>query len=216
MNRRSLPVAAALAAAAALLLSACGSDDEPAGNDKIAGAEQGDKSSPSPSGTPAGSADRPEIKLPADVKDSFEGWKTGDATKDAVLSDAANAKTAVNVAATSRDTDEPAMSFYNQGDALRDAAKWVQWFVDNKTTYTGTIRYYSPKIELFDSKSAGVVYCSDESKAYNKDPETGKIDKTPATKKSFILYNTRLEKNDAGVWQTTDIVSQRGHKTCVQ
>ncbi|MFC7513243.1 hypothetical protein ACFQV4_37080 [Streptomyces thermocarboxydus] len=83
-------------------------------------------------------------------------------------------------------------------------------------TYSGSVRYFAPEISVFDKESAGVSYCADESKAYNKDRKTNKVDKTPATDDSFVLYSTRLEKNDEGVWQTTKLESERGNKKCVQ
>ncbi|MFI1356777.1 hypothetical protein ACH4TV_24830 [Streptomyces sp. NPDC020898] len=69
---------------------------------------------------------------------------------------------------------------------------------------------------MFDAKSAGVSFCADESKAYNKDRKTGQVDKSPADNDSYVLYNTRLEKSEQGVWQTTSGTSVRGSKTCVQ
>ncbi|MGW3913688.1 hypothetical protein ACWEBX_19525 [Streptomyces sp. NPDC005070] len=217
MKRRALPVATAFAATTALLLTACGSgDDNPKANDKIAGADQGSTRSATPSASPSDNADRPDITLPGDVKDEFEGWKTGDATKDAVLADAGRAQTAMNDAIIKGTSDTPGLAFYYKGKALTSSAKWVQKWLDAGITYTGTTRYYSPKVEIFDSKSAGVSYCADETKAYNKDRKTKKVDRTPAENDAYVLYNTRLEKTAQGVWQTSDGASVRGSKTCVR
>jgi hypothetical protein len=216
VNRRSLPVAAALTATAALLLTACGSgDDDPKANDKIAGADQGNEESGTPSPTAKEeSAGRPTMPLPNDVKEQFDGWKTGDPTKDEVLADAARAQTAVTYSVTQGNADEPALGFYQDRDALIGSAQWVQEITNAGLTFTGTVRYYAPKIELFDKKSAGVVYCSDESKAFNKNRKTGEVDKTPATTRSYVLYSTRLDKNAQGIWQTTNLTSKRGDKSC--
>lgn len=100
MNRRTLPIATALTTAAFLLLTACGSDDEPGANDKIAGVDSGGPKSASPSALPENDVKRPDIQLPGDIKDSFEDWKSSDPTKDAVLTDAAEAMTATNYAIT--------------------------------------------------------------------------------------------------------------------
>ncbi|MFF2844790.1 hypothetical protein ACFVT5_00460 [Streptomyces sp. NPDC058001] len=214
MKRRTLPAAAALTATAALLLTACGGDETPKDQDKIAGAESSDaKKSPSPTATPD-TAGRPDIALPKDVKDVFEGWKTGDATKDAVLADAGRAQTATNYAIIKGNPEEPAMAFYRQGDALVSGQEWVQSFVKDNISYTGTVRYYSPNLQMFDKKAAGLVFCIDESKAYNKDLKTGKVEKTTPSNDSYVLYNTRLEKNDQGIWQTTKLISERGNKKC--
>ncbi|MFE2302344.1 hypothetical protein ACFXAW_29615 [Streptomyces sp. NPDC059445] len=217
MKRRTLPVATAFAATAALLLTACGDgDDSPKANDKIAGADQGSTRSTTPSASPSGNADRPDITLPSDVQDEFDGWKTGDSTKDAILADAGRAQTAMNDAIIKGTSDTPGLAFYYKGKALTSSVKWVQKWLDVEITYTGTTRYYSPKVEIFDSKSAGVSYCADETKAYNKDRKTKKIDRTPAGNDAYVLYNTRLEKTAEGVWQTSDGTSVRGSKTCVR
>ncbi|WP_328670786.1 hypothetical protein [Streptomyces sp. NBC_00328] len=217
MKRRSLPVAISFAATTALLLTACGGgDDGPKANDKIAGADRGSTGSASPSVSASDNADRPDITLPGDVKDEFEGWKTGDATKDAVLADAGRAQTATNDAVLKGTPDTPGLAFYYKGKALTSSAKWVQKWLDTGITYTGTTRYYRPKVEIFDSKSAGVSYCADETKAYNKDRKTKKVDRTPAGNDAYVLYNTRLEKTAQGVWQISDGTSVRGSKTCVR
>ncbi|MEV6088583.1 hypothetical protein AB0N39_00615 [Streptomyces cellulosae] len=212
-----MPIAVAFAATSALLLTGCGGDDggsKP--GDEIAGADT-DKSTASPSsGAPEVSAERPDMTLPEDVEERFEGWKTGDATKDAVLADAGRAQTAVTYAVTKGDPKSPALSFYQSGTALAGSQDWVKGIVEAGLTYSGSVRYFAPEISVFDKESAGVSYCADESKAYNKDRKTNKVDKTPATDDSFVLYSTRLEKNDEGVWQTTKLESERGNKKCVQ
>ncbi|GAA4074773.1 hypothetical protein [Streptomyces hundungensis] len=216
MNRRTLtPTAVALAATAALWLTACSSNnDKPQGTGKIAGAEEGSKR-PTSVSPPAGpDAKRPDTTLPKDVKDLFEGWQTGDATKDAVLADAARAQTATNYAIIKSNPDEPAMSFYRQQDALVSGQVWVKSFADAGMIYTGTLRYFSPEIKLFDQHSAGLSFCLDSSKAFNKNIKTGKLDTSPPTKDSYILYSTRLERNERGVWQTTKLQSEMGNKKC--
>ncbi|MGW6256999.1 MULTISPECIES: hypothetical protein [unclassified Streptomyces] len=213
VKRRSLPVAAAFAATAALLLTACGSgDDSSKGNDKIAGADQGEKSSPSPS--PTKDAGRPSITLPSDLSDKFVGWKTGDAAEDAVLADARERVDATNFAITEGNPELPALAFYYGGTALADARDWVASLTKDGYSITGVNRYYNAKVDVFDSASAGVVYCEDQSKAFAKDRKTNKIYKTGVDAKSYVLYTTRLEKNKQGVWQTTKLTSQRGHKSC--
>ncbi|KOV59958.1 hypothetical protein ADL00_25460 [Streptomyces sp. AS58] len=208
-----MPVAVALAASAALLLTACGGDDQSDANDKIAGADAGNGKS-SPSAT-ADSAERPGMTLPQDVKETFEGWKTGDPKKDAVLADAGRAQTAVTYSVTQGEPDSAALRFYQSGTALAGSQDWVKGIVDAQLTYHGSVRYYQADVSVFDEKSAGVAYCADESKAFNKNRQTNKVDKTPATDDSYVLYSTRLEKNDKGVWQTTKLESERGNETCI-
>ncbi|MFE7811173.1 hypothetical protein ACFU5P_04160 [Streptomyces sp. NPDC057433] len=150
------------------------------------------------------------------MEDLFESWETGDTTKDAILADAARAQTAMNHAIVNSKTDTAGLTFYYKGKALTSSVKWVEKWLDAGVTYIGTTRYFNPKVEVFDDKSAGASFCADETKAHNKDLKTGKVDKAPATDDSYVLYNTRLEKNEVGVWQTVDGTSARGSKTCTQ
>ncbi|MEV6197445.1 hypothetical protein AB0M19_34195 [Streptomyces sp. NPDC051920] len=220
MKRRTLPVATAFAATTALLLTACGGGSgSPKASDEIAGTDTGAARSPSsasPGPSTSAGVKRPDITLPRDVKDDFENWKTGDATKDAVLADAGRAQTATNYAIVKSDPDEPALAFYRQGDALVGGAQWVKSFVDAGITYTGTVRYFRPTVTLYGTTSAGVTFCTDESKAFNKDVKTKKVDRTPATKNSYVYYNTHLKRADNGVWQTTQLVSERGNSKCAR
>ncbi|MFD4761418.1 hypothetical protein ACFWOJ_21825 [Streptomyces sp. NPDC058439] len=214
MNRRSLPIATALTATAALLLTACGSGGgKTEANDKIAGVEQ----SASPSASPSPSADtagRPKITLPADFKNTFEGWTTGDTTKDALLSDISNAINSVDATIASNEAESPAIPFYHQRDALISTTEWIQKFKNKDLTITGATRYHSPKIQMFGDAAAGVTYCADESKAFSKERKTGTVKRTPATNNSYVTYSIRVDKNQQDVWQTTQITSKRGDKTC--
>jgi hypothetical protein len=214
VKRRTLPAAAALAAAGALLLTACGGGDgKSSDNNKIAGADTGDtKTTASPS--VSSTADRPKITLPSDLTDTFENWKTGDATKDAVLADVAQRIDTTNFAITQGDPSLPALSFYYNGGALADAKDWVESIAKDGYSITGTNRYYNAKVDVFDSASAGVVYCEDQSKAFAKDRKSGKVHKTEVNADSYVVYTTRVEKTKQGVWQTTKLTSDRGNKSC--
>ncbi|MFR0358982.1 hypothetical protein [Streptomyces sediminimaris] len=215
MKRRTLPAAAALVATATLLLTACGSgDDKSSNNDKIAGADTDSHTSTSPSASAAGNAGRPHIKLPPDVTDKYENWKTGDATQDAVLGDTARRIDATNDAILRGDAGARGLSFYYRDKAFSDAVAWVQAYVKADLSFTGTTRYYAPKVTLSGSSTASVVYCADESNGFNKNRKTNKVDRTPSKNSPYVLYNTRLEKNKQGVWQTSNLISKRGAKTC--
>ncbi|MDN0195463.1 hypothetical protein [Streptomyces sp. S.PNR 29] len=221
MNRRpTLLAALTLTAAAALTLSACGSDDssKDKDNDKIAGADTGSKApaSAGPSGSASSAAGRPEIKLPSDLTMTFEGAKTGDPVKDAVLADSADRMRAVNAAIAGTDPKEEALNFYNSGRALEAAVTWVEKFKKANLGITGTIQYYNRTVTLDGDKAASVVFCADESKGYAKDLKTNKAKVTSPSDEDFILYNTKLEKNSDGVWQTTRIVSTAGAKQCLK
>jgi hypothetical protein len=211
VNRRAVP-AAALLAAAGLLLTACGSDDGGKGDDKIKGAGGG---SPSKSASPTASqVRRPKITLPSDYKDTFTPVRTGDAVKDAVLSDNAERIRAVDAAIAGTDPKHRGIAFYNSGRALLVSQDWVGQFEKGKLGITGVTRYYQRKVTMLSAAKAALVYCGDEGKGYAKDLKTGKAKVTPVTRNSYVLYNTRLEKSADGVWKTTAIISKRGAAQC--
>lgn len=218
MNRRpTLLAAITLTAAAALTLSACGGGDSDSSkdNDKIAGADTGDSStSASPSSSAADSAERPTIKLPSDVTYDFEWKKTGDVDKDAVLNDAEQRIKAVDMAIANQDTLDKAYIFYSEGTAAAGSQQYIKGFVDHKARTTGVTRYYDANVTINDDGTAALVYCEDQSKAYNKDLKTGKTDVTPVTENSYVIYASVLRKNKSGVWVTERMQSQRGSSKC--
>lgn len=121
-----------------------------------------------------------------------------------------------NAAIAGTDPKAEALNFYNTGKALEAAATWVEKFKKAHLGITGTIRYYDRTATLNGDKAASVVFCADESKGYAKDLKTNKPKVTAPSNDDFILYNTRLEKNSEGVWQTTRIVSTAGAKQCLK
>ncbi|BCL30243.1 hypothetical protein GCM10017557_51020 [Streptomyces aurantiacus] len=219
VNRRpTLLAAATLTAAAALSLSACGGDDSSADkgkdNDKIAGADTGAEKSASPSASAEAAAGRPKIELPADLHYSFEWKRTGDADRKAVLSDGEQFIKATDQAIANQDALDPAYRFYSEGELAASTEKYVQRFVDHGARTTGTYRFYNESVTVRGDGSATLTYCEDQGKAYNKYVKTGKVDKTPVTKKSYVFYNTVLKKNGAGVWVTQDMLSERASSKC--
>ncbi|MFA3875105.1 hypothetical protein ABS735_15625 [Streptomyces sp. MMCC 100] len=220
MNRRrpTLLAALTLTAAAALTLSACGSDDDGAAkdSDKIAGADTGNETSaaPSPSPSPTGAEDRPKITFPSDAKNVFEYEKTGNTAKDAALADSTLSVNSVDEAIFEGNTDTKALGYYNAESALSDSITYALGYINKKHTWVGETRYFDYKVSLSGDHEAYVTYCSDESKSFIKDKKTGKVEDTPTTADSYVLYNAKLAKNAEGVWQTTDIASNRGSKEC--
>ncbi|MFI9149984.1 hypothetical protein [Streptomyces sp. NPDC053367] len=215
MNRRPILPMAALAAVAALSLSACSSgDDSSEANDKIAGADTAPTASPSPTAAVPTDTDRPDITLPSDLKLVFEEAQTGDPVKDAVLADSAERMRAVDAAITGTDPKGEAIGYYNTGKSLEAALSWVEQFKDAGATITGEVRYFDREVTLKGEDSATLTFCADESKGFSKDKKTGEIARTPVTKNSYVLYNTSLDRNADGVWQTSQIVSVRGAAQC--
>ncbi|MBT2399771.1 hypothetical protein J7E89_28370 [Streptomyces sp. ISL-100] len=197
------------------MLTACGSGDEkPKANNTIAGVDQSEKESPTPSATPSGTSDRPKIELPPDDKLVFIPEKTGNAVKDAILADNAERMRATDAAIAGTDPKYVALNFYNSGRALEAASNWVEEFKAAGLTITGTVRYSDRRVTLNKDGTASLTYCADESKGFNKNLKTGKIDVIPPNKDSYVSYSTKLEKNSDGVWQTTRIISKRGAAQC--
>ncbi|MFD0210530.1 hypothetical protein ACFVH9_15680 [Streptomyces hirsutus] len=223
MNRRpTLLAALALTATAALTLSACGggsgSDEGSAkdkDSDKIAGADTGSEKSTPPSESSASAAEgRPKIDFPSDAKNVFEYEKTGDPAKDAVLADSTLSVNSVDEAIFVGSTDTEALGFYNTEKALSGSITYVLGYIKKDDTWVGETRYFDYKVTLSGVNGAYVTYCSDESKSFIKNKKTEKVKDTPTTADSYVLYNTKLEKRADGVWQTTDVASNRGSKEC--
>lgn len=216
MNRRSLPAAAALATAAALLLTACGGgdDNKSKDSDKIAGADQGASKSASPSASASTAPGRPKIELPADLSYTFDWPKTGNKEKDAVLSDGEQFIKATDLAVAHQDPLDNAYRFYSEGEMSVSTQKYVQSYVDDKSRTTGKYRFYNAAVLLNTDGTAALTYCEDQGKAFDMHIKTKKIDKTPVTKQSYLLYNTALRKNKLGVWVTTKMITLRGNSKC--
>ncbi|CAM5598931.1 hypothetical protein SALBM217S_07703 [Streptomyces griseoloalbus] len=155
------------------------------------------------------------MTLPQDVEERFEGWKTGDATKDAVLADAGSAQTAVTYAVTKGDPESPALRFYQSGSALAGSQDWVKGIVDAGLTYSGSVRYFAPEIRVFDKQSASVSYCADESKAYNKNRKTNKVDHPRDRRLIRALQHAPGEERPGGLADDEARVGT-GEQKCVQ
>jgi hypothetical protein len=216
VNRCPRLFATAVAGAAAvLLLTACGGGDgKPDGDAEAAGADAGGRASVSPSVSASTSVERPKIELPSDLTYTFDWPKTGDEDKDAVLADSEQSIKAVGLAIADQDALDPAYRFYYDGEAAAGAEKFIEAYVKAEARTTGSYRYYDAVVDVKESGSASLVYCEDQGKAYDMYLKPKKIDKTTVTNNSYVLYNTRLHKNDIGVWVVEKLLSQRGSTKC--
>ncbi|MFD3313096.1 hypothetical protein [Streptomyces sp. NPDC058694] len=216
MNRPARLVMAALTASSALLLTACGSgggDDST--SDKIAGADTGGAKSASPSPSVSSDGiDRPEIKLPSDMKMVFENRDTGDPAKDAILADNERTVGTVWQAMTSGDVKSSGMAFYYTDTALTGVYKYASDNVAKNVSWTGTLRYFDRQVTVFGKASAAVTYCVDESKADLKGRKTNKAKGTRTTSNSYVYYNAAVKKDKAGVWQVWQLNEDRGSQKC--
>ncbi|MGW7545418.1 hypothetical protein ACWGKQ_30555 [Streptomyces sp. NPDC054770] len=218
MTRRSrLLTTATAGVTAALLLAGCGGGGGGGSksNDKIAGADTGSSASASPSASAsAATGGRPKITLPSDLTYTFEWAKTGNEKKDAVLGDTEQFIKAVDMAIAKQAPLDKAYRFYSEGLAAAGSQKFIQGFVDYKDRVTGAKRYFDAKVQINDDGTAGLVYCEDQTKAYNKSLKTGKTEVTKASKGDYVLYSSLLQLNKQGVWITEKLTSQRGSSVC--
>jgi hypothetical protein len=207
-----------LTASAALLLTACGSGGgDSATSDKINGADTGKSSSPSPTDAASSEKNAPDFALPSDIKVTVERQSTGDATKDAILRDVAYS-TQANIEAFALGKGQSAnMNRYFAGSALTYWAQQVADFKKDGLTVTGAYRYYNFEVtDVADGKTAAARYCEDQSKAFNKEIKTQKVERTKATEKSFVLYTLQAQKDSAGDWQVTQQSWKKGDASCVR
>ncbi|MGH4032461.1 hypothetical protein ACQB60_26375 [Actinomycetota bacterium Odt1-20B] len=214
MNRRTLPVAAALAATAALLLTACGSGDDGKSkdNDKIAGAGQGSEK-PKKSGEPAGgseedASDGVDLSLPKDMKLVFDWDKPKDKNEAAAMGDAANYLRAVYRGVDKRTTKDAALTAYATDDGLRYANVQINDRVKGGWTSTGTLRHYQATTRsTANGNSVEVAFCADATKFYSKEVKTGKVLKTKPSISDFDYYKIVMVKfpTGKGLWQASKV-----------
>ncbi|NJQ04123.1 hypothetical protein [Streptomyces lonarensis] len=223
--KRHLALSVVVAAMAGLLLSSCSAEErEPAG-------DAADMSSPSPSPSPSeegepgtlegdgedasGPADgdvaRPEIDVPDDLEKVFEPVDTDDPDQLAVLADQEQYIWAVDEAITSGSVDRPALAFYSDGEGYLTALDYISSFHDDGYTVSGTVRYYDRRVTLRGDGAATSSYCVDWRNSSMVDLESG--ERFPEGERQG-LYTSRLERNEAEVWQTVDYSLEDGAGKC--
>ncbi|CAM5530983.1 Lipoprotein OS=Streptomyces rochei OX=1928 GN=G3I25_30385 PE=4 SV=1 [Streptomyces rochei] len=213
MQRRSLPVTAALATAAALLLTACGSGDEKSSdNDKIAGADQGTETpskSPEPSGAPAETKpDGVDVSLPKDMNLVFDWEKPKDENEAAAMEDAANFFRAIYRGVDKRTTEDAAIAAYATGEGLNYARTQVDAWIEGGWTATGTLRHYDVATRSTENgKAVEVAFCADSGKFYGKEIKTEKVLKTQPSIEDFDHYKIIMVKYSTGenLWQASKV-----------
>ncbi|MBV9023976.1 MAG: hypothetical protein JO362_09315 [Streptomycetaceae bacterium] len=211
MRASAALIATALTAAAALLLTACGSGNDSPG--VIKGVQTA--APPSPSSSIADAAHRPKITLPADVHDIIEDTSTGDPVKDAIWHDTAQRVMALDEAIAEGNPRLPVLLYYSTWRTQASAYHSVERYVSQDHSITGTVRYYAPDITV-NNDTASLTYCSDESKGFDKVRKTGKVLTTPVDINSYVLHIAVLQRNPAGVWQTTYADTKVGASQCEQ
>ncbi|MBT3164347.1 hypothetical protein HTV80_14660 [Streptomyces sp. Vc74B-19] len=213
MNRR-YAFLTTLAVSTALTLTGCGgegADGQAKGGDNPSDSKS---TTPTPTRTESDTSGRPTITFPSDAKNVFEYEKTGNAAKDAALRDSTLSVNSVDEAIFKGSTDTEALGYYHADRALSSSIDFVLRYIKANDTWVGETRYFDYEVELSGDSKAYVTYCSDESKSFLKNRKTGKVDNNPSTAESYVLYRTALARNAEGVWQTTDVTSDRGSQKC--
>ncbi|MFF3639603.1 hypothetical protein [Streptomyces sp. NPDC002564] len=212
MRTRRTSSSAMVVAAAALLLSGCAGQGAGT-SDQIAGAGPEKAVAPSAS-APSDLIERPAIELPRDMRNTFEDRETGSTVKDAVLADSARRIGTIDQAISSGDVKRSGMAFYSADEALGAAYRYARAFLDRGDTWTGTVRYFDRKVTYLKGRTATLTYCVDESEAFAKDRGSGKVARNAASARSFVAYETDLERTGEGVWRTTSVKAERGAAAC--
>ncbi|WP_306335016.1 hypothetical protein [Streptomyces sp. KL118A] len=221
MNRRTMPVTAALAAIAALLLTACGGGSDGDSKDKIAGADDGSakpKKSANPSGAPA--EDKPDgvdVSLPKSMNLVFDWDTPKDKAEAAAMSDAANYVRAIYRGVDKRTSKDAAVSAYATGGGLRYAKVQINEWIKGGWTADGTLRHYRATTRSApNGKSVEVAFCADASKFYGKEIKTGKILKTKNSIKDFDHFKIVMVKfpTGDGLWQANKVFVETEAEKC--
>ncbi|MEV8594970.1 hypothetical protein [Streptomyces sp. NPDC052012] len=211
MARRTLTTTtAALTTTATLLLTACGGGSD--SSDDIKGADTGRSPSAStPASTPP-SVKRPTITLPSSFKLTFENWTSSDPEEQAVLNDAKEEVRAGYAAIIANEPDGgDALAFYDTKNGLAQSREWIKSYTGKNVTVIGELPVFDPKVTVVGGgKTASLNYCTDESKAYTKNRETGKEVGNPPGKAPEVAYMVTLRRSAQGVWQTDSVTAQRG------
>ena len=209
--------AAFLLAAVTFSASGCSSDsDGGSSSDKIAGAGERESGAPTPSASLSAEQNAPSFDFPSGIKVSVENRPTGDATKDTILRDTAYAAQARVEAFAKSESRTANMNRYFAANALSFWGGRVEAFKKDGLTVTGDYRYYDFEVTDVADGQAAVRYCEDQSKAYNKEIKTNKVQRTQPSDKSFLLYTAQVARGSAGDWQVTQQGWEKGDPACVQ
>ncbi|WP_244967153.1 hypothetical protein [Streptomyces cacaoi] len=205
----------AVAAVTALLVSACGGGDggEEKGSGKgggIEGAKDGSSRSPGRDGgsdeAASGDFRTSDIELPKDLKLVFDWEKPGDPEKAAALDGAADYMRALMHGTVQQDAKDPEIVKHTV--PLQSAREYgfstVGRDVEDKYSVTGEERYYREKVgDLVDGKLRQVTFCSNQSKLFSKELDTGKVRRTKPSDEDYLRFTLVMQKpgKSGGVWK---------------
>ncbi|MGI3223995.1 hypothetical protein ACRJ4B_08630 [Streptomyces sp. GTA36] len=199
-------------------MTGCSSDSSSGSDkDKIAGADSGGSSSPTPSVSASVEKGAPAFDLPSDITVDVQKESTGDAAKDAIVRDVAYAAQARIEAFAEGDGRTANMNRYFAANALAYWGDRVATVKKDGLTVTGDYRYFDFEVtDVANGKKAAARYCEDQSKAFNKVIKTEKVQRTQPSDKDFVLYTLQVEKDTRGDWQVTQQNWKKGDASCVQ
>ncbi|GAA2101835.1 hypothetical protein GCM10009801_75420 [Streptomyces albiaxialis] len=231
MQRRRIAVSlAALATASALVLAGCGGGDGGGGgdgkSDKIQGAGNGKKASPSSStGERASAADNfgtADIKLPKDLKLTYDWDKPSDPAKAAALDGAADYVRAMMHSSATLDPKDPLIAKHSVPlqSAQAAASAKARAGMKSKKTVTGTFHHYRANVgDVVKGNLAEVSFCADQSRYFSKDVESGKILRTKPGPGRYLHFSLVMQKgtDEKSIWRAKTIeLTTKAVKECAK
>ncbi|MBE9499996.1 hypothetical protein IHE61_23490 [Streptomyces sp. GKU 257-1] len=206
---------AALGFACALFVTGCGGDGgHKGGDEKIAGADGGEKGAESSPAEESPAAQAPKFDFPDDLKLDFEDVRSEDPGEDEVLQATEYAAKARVEAYTKADPATKNMVRYWKHPALQYWGKDITRFAEDNRTFTGSLRYYDFEVTDLTKKGAWVRYCESQRNAFAKDKKSGKTLKTEPSKDDFVAWKAGLVKSDGEQWQVSQTQATKGAAEC--
>ncbi|MEE4545706.1 hypothetical protein V2S66_27525 [Streptomyces sp. V4-01] len=217
MTRSSLPIAAALAASAGLLLTACGGGGSDSSDKISTSAPAATTAAPTTSASPTQveGPNAPKFDLPSGITTDFRGFTSGDAKKQAILTDARYAATAIlEFEAKVYPKETPNFKRFWTGEHGAEFADSIISQGKGGSVITGVYPYYNPVVKTFSTGNVSVQYCEDQRKAYAKDSKTGKVTVTTPSLSDFRSWTLLMTKSPSGEWTVYNHSWIQGAKQC--
>ncbi|MFL6073583.1 MAG: hypothetical protein ACJ73S_09325 [Mycobacteriales bacterium] len=164
------------------------------------------KDTPSASKSPAAATDAfsggPSFNYPSDVHIQISWHRTGDATKDKILSDYAIALRAVLFAATNPQHPDGTWARYATGRGITDYNAYLAKLNSKGVTVSGTQRYRGAIVTNVQGNNASVTQCEDDTELLDKNIKTGKT--VPGSTSSAATYTINASfLLENGTWKVT-------------
>jgi hypothetical protein len=211
-------MAVALAASAGLLLTACGGGGSDSSDKISTSAPPATTTTAAPTTAPPTQAEgpnAPKFNLPSDITTDFRGFTSSDPKKQAILTDAQYAATAVlEFEAKIYTKETPNFKRFWTGEHGAEFADSIISQGKDGSVITGSYPYYSPVVKTFSTGNVSVQYCEDQRKAYAKDSKTGKVTVTQPSLSDFRSWTLLMTKSSSGDWTVYNHSWIQGAKQC--